>query len=239
MESVGAENDGRLLSFLDAFTVEENTSNSSFADHSTSDVSDNHRQVPVQVPKDEVNSILAQALSNLSLNDRAKAYEEMHGVDPGESETPEFVEAKLNQLQSCLESISPKTAFEEAQMASPTYVNSQKFRLMFLRADYFDPEKAAFRMVKFMEGKLKIFGRETLGRPLRLTDLRKDDVEFMEKGTLQLLPVRDRAGRAVFMDVKRENPPAHKHYMNLVCLFLHLLFVKFRVVLFGSAMPHL
>ena len=71
---------------------------------------------------------------------------------------------------------------------------------MFLRAEYFDAAKAAHRLVKFMEGKHELFGKQALSRPLYVDDLDARDQVALEKGFLQVVPARDTAGRAVTFD---------------------------------------
>jgi hypothetical protein len=59
-----------------------------------------------------------------------------------------------------------KPAYEQAERMTKGYVTDSKFRLMFLRANRFDAEKAATRLVNFMEGKLEYFGPGALARLL-------------------------------------------------------------------------
>jgi hypothetical protein len=87
---------------------------------------------------------------------------------------------------------------------------------MFLRVEYFDPKKAAIRLVKFMEGKLKYFGPEALARPIYLSDLDANDQQCLNSGGIQFLPARDPAGRVVFCDLHTMFPRAYKVVRNLV-----------------------
>ena len=87
---------------------------------------------------------------------------------------------------------------------------------MFLRADEFDSKKAAKRLVNFMEAKKKHFGEQTLTRSLYLSDLDQDDREALKSGVMQILSVRDRAGRAIFFEGHTMYPKQWKTANNLV-----------------------
>jgi hypothetical protein len=173
---------------------------------------------PVKKDADQktVDAFLAKELNELSIQDREQVYEELHGVDQVIEETPKFVEEKLEALDQELASIPDKAVYEQAKQTSKDYVTSREFRLMFLRADYFDPKKAAARLVWFMEKKLQFFGPNSLGRPLMLKDLDEDDRQALEAGHLQLLANRDRAGRVVLCDLQNLFPRCYKYGINQV-----------------------
>jgi hypothetical protein len=166
--------------------------------------------------KHNIDAILAQELNQLSMKERELICEEIHGVDEIIEETPEFIYERLATLDQELHKISFKPAYEQAKKMSEMYVTDYKFRLMFLRADSFDPNKAATRLVKFMEEKLKMFGQETLVRPLYLSDLNEDDRVCLKAGALQALPVRDRAGRTVLGNFRNLIPRCYKEVDNMV-----------------------
>jgi len=85
-----------------------------------------------------------------------------------------------------------------AEQQNKAYVTDSKFRLMFLRATFFHPQKAAIRLVAFFEGKLRYFGQETLTRQLQLSDLGNDDEAVLKDGHMQILPTRDRSDRPIY-----------------------------------------
>ena len=80
-------------------------------------------------------------------------------------------------------------------------VTNPAFRLQFLRAEKFVAKAAAARLVRYMEEKKTLFGQESLTRKIQIhKDFRQEgDLESLECGYLQLLPGRDRAGRAVMI----------------------------------------
>jgi hypothetical protein len=150
------------------------------------------------VKKDVVDSLLANELNSMSLNERGALYEQIHGVEAIVDETPDFCDEKLLIMDQALLDIPNKPAYDKA---SQDYVMGQNFCLSFLRADSFEPKRAAMRLVKFMDLNLEYFGPETLSRPVYLSDLDEETLKFLKAGPFQVLPERDRSGRAVFMDL--------------------------------------
>jgi hypothetical protein len=146
---------------------------------------------------EEIDSLLAKTLNQLSMEERNHALQDLHGVADLLEEEPEFIKARLQELGVELEKIKSKKAYYIAKSISSNYVSNTKFRLQFLRADYFDAKNAAKRMVRFFDSKLEIFGREKLTQDITLRDLPGQDIEHFKKGYLHLLHQRDRAGRAI------------------------------------------
>ena len=180
---------------------------------------------PMQLNQNEtldqksIEKLMAKDISQLSSKELGVAYEDIHGVSEVVEETPQMVIEKLQQMEHALRVINHKPAYDQAETMNYQYVNDPKFRLMFLRADCFDPQKAAARLVNFMEGKLKYFGPICLARPIFLSDLDEDDLQTLKAGPLQILPVRDRAGRAIFSDSMTMSPRFYKNSINVVSLF--------------------
>ena len=84
--------------------------------------------------------------------------------------------------------------------SSSSYVTSRRFQLRFLRAELFDPKKAAIRLCVYLDLIYKLFGIDVLKRPLRTTDFKgKGDKSILRSGLVQLLPYRDRSGRRVMV----------------------------------------
>jgi len=160
----------------------------------------------------DVEADIARDLSALSVIDRSRLYEGIHGVDPIIEETPAFIAERLHQLDSEVDRIDDaeldKHAYLLALEENPQYVESAAFRLQFLRADYFDAKKAARRMVEFMHWKLKMFGRPSLSRPLHLDDLDDECKQAVLSGKYQILPWRDNIDRAVVVDVNIPGGPS-------------------------------
>lgn len=155
----------------------------------------------------DVDSLLGQELNALTIQERNALFERIHGVENAEAETEEFVSNKLKDLKHELKVILDKPAYSNALRHGRSYVTSRKFELMFLRADLFDVRNAANRIVEFMKEKLKRFGSSALSRPLTLDDLSTPARTLLfKKGMFQLLPARDRVGRALLL--------SHHHFSN-------------------------
>lgn len=78
------------------------------------------------------------------------------------------------------------------------YVRTRKFKLAFLRCEFFNAPKAAMRLAKYLELAQNLFGEEALRRPLRIDDFKSaEDTTVLNDGHHQFLPFRDRSGRRV------------------------------------------
>jgi len=151
---------------------------------------------------DAVDDLLSKELLQLSLNDRNAIVEEVHGVlTLAPDETPQFLEEALLRLSKELDNIpnhSPsKAAYLKSQKLPQTYVNSNDFRLRFLRCDLFNAKMAATRMLVFLDLASDLFGADLLQRPVRITDLSRDGEKLCRDGYVQVLPYRDGAGRPI------------------------------------------
>jgi hypothetical protein len=73
--------------------------------------------------------------------------------------------------------------------------------MMFLRCDEFRVKNAAKRMMKHFDMKIELFGVDKLGRDITLNDFDPFDIECLNAGFFQVLPTRDRAGRAILCKV--------------------------------------
>jgi hypothetical protein len=125
---------------------------------------------------DDDDVALAKELFELSVQEREKVFDDIHGVGNPE-ETPEFVAGRLAQLDVALALISraKRKAFDRAIFFKPSMSQDRKFKLMFLRADCFDATKAAERMAKYFKVKLSLFGEAKLAKRITLDDLSDED----------------------------------------------------------------
>jgi hypothetical protein len=167
-----------------------------------------------------VDSFLAKEFNTLSVQERSRTYEELHGVNDCVEESPILLHTSLRQLDEALTRITVKRAYDIAEHQNKDYVRDTNFRLMFLRADGFHPERAATRMVAFFEGKLQYFGESLLTKRIQFSDLDQDDQACLQAGHLQILPSRDRSGRAIMVAVdifenKSYRTPTNKLKANI------------------------
>mmetsp|Transcript_12000 Transcript_12000/g.28694 ORF Transcript_12000/g.28694 Transcript_12000/m.28694 type:complete len:457 (+) Transcript_12000:52-1422(+) len=142
-------------------------------------------------------TVVANELSKLTLQERELAYEDLHAVSDVVEESPELIERCLVQLHEALRNISDKQAYDGAMKQSQEYVWNHKFCLKFLRGARFDPGRAAERIVEYFRIKLRLFGIERLSKEITLHDLGEDGMEVLKLGAQQILPSRDSTGRAV------------------------------------------
>ena len=170
------------------------------------------------IDPNNVDAMLAAELNQMTFQEREKINEELHGVDNIIDETDALVEQALQDMDSALQQLPNNFLYDKARSINSRYVEDPSFRLMFLRSEYFNPQLAAKRLLKFLENKVKFFGEETLARPIYLSDLNNDDMTFLKSGIVQLIQVRDRSGRVILadfnMDDSLEQP---KDIGNYVC----------------------
>jgi hypothetical protein len=146
---------------------------------------------------EEPDALLAKELNRLSMQEREKVLYDVHGVAEVMPEGSEFVSTRLIQLELEIAKITEKAAYNQALMQDPNFVKNRNFRIRFLRAERFVAAEAAVRMVRHFQYKMELFGAGKLVKDIKIEDLDSEDIKVLESGFIQLLPVRDRAGRAV------------------------------------------
>ncbi|KAG7367950.1 hypothetical protein IV203_030693 [Nitzschia inconspicua] len=96
----------------------------------------------------DVDTALAKELHRLSVQDRNRVQEEVHGVQFSvPEETPQMIEAALLKFQHEVRKISGKHAYNHAITSNridPTYILSPEFQLRFLRAALYNAKKPPF-----------------------------------------------------------------------------------------------
>jgi hypothetical protein len=157
----------------------------------------------------DVDLALAKELHRLSVQDRNKVQEEVHGVHFAvQDETPQMIETSLQQLQVEIRKIRSKPAYDHAMRSNhvcTTYIQSPGFQLRFLRAVLYNVEQAAYRYTRYLDLMYEFFGEVGLQRPLRFSDLSRVEKDCLKEGRRQILPSRDRSGRLVTFE-KGSNP---------------------------------
>jgi hypothetical protein len=177
-----------------------------------------------EVVDNTIDKILAMELNQLSLEEREDINHEIHGVHTlAVPETPEFVTQKLEEMEDHLlkggmnqptsspmvtqqpthqphhRPIAFDNVYEEALLLGSQYIHDRTFRIMFLRSELFDASKAASRLVRFLQLLRDYFGEQALLRlPYgTLQDLTADEIQFLKKGIIHVLPSRDNLGRRI------------------------------------------
>ena len=173
-------------------------------------------QQRVDKGEDQIDTLVADALKNMTLEERDNVYYEQHGVADEVQEDPETVSQSLEQMEHYLQKLKGKgggSAFRLAESKFPDFVKDPKLRMQFLHAESFVPKKAAARMIRYFDFRKTLFEDEAfLGRKITLQDIKNNpqDLEALNKGFLQVLPCRDRAGRIVlvlFPNHRGDSPP--------------------------------
>jgi hypothetical protein len=190
--------------------VENDTPPDTGTDNSEPDVNAFVRD-PATILSGSGEILLAREMAKLSMTEREAIMNDIHGVAEDEcQETPALIAEKLALLETKIQQLNQErrnndengrgtAAYYMAFAMSPEYVQDPTFRLMFLRAAHFDVDQAAKRIIKHFEKKLELFGVNKLVKTIALDDLDADDNECLQCGQSQLLPYRDRSGRAVFL----------------------------------------
>jgi hypothetical protein len=209
---------------------------------SKTDVEDPTDALDVERPinhDDNVDAFISSALGQLSLQERTTVYHELHGVDEPVRETPEMIEGHLSQFDTSLINLAKSLperntrAYSQAVLLDSEHVRS--FRLAFLRAERFDVKQAAARFLRYWEMKKRLFGEEKLGATITLKDLNKDDMLTIRSGFMQLMPGRDRAGRAI--GVLLPNFQTYENPDNFVSCEMHMILAQ-REAINHSHFPH-
>jgi hypothetical protein len=145
----------------------------------------------------------ARELESLTAKELNKVYEEIHGVAEEMDENPDFVIEKLQALEAELLKIKHKPQYDRALFLSPRYVKDDAFRIKFLRAERFEPDKAATRLVTYFQNKNELFGEEKLVKKLTLDDLEPEDVEEIMTGSFHYAPNKDSRGRTICLVIQK------------------------------------
>lgn len=158
--------------------------------------------IVIQEKPGALDDVLSKELLQMSLQDRNAINEEIHGVQTfAREETPEMLGESLAKMEAEINTIPIKIAFDKSQQYPNTYVNSDDFRLKFLRCELFEEKKAASRMVKFLDMVSELFGDFALRRQIQMSDFSREEMQAFRVGHQQLLPYRDRSGRRIFTSV--------------------------------------
>ena len=153
--------------------------------------------------KDEIakaEEVLAKELEKITLDEHERILFDVHGLTRCTLEDdPEALEARLKDLDKELENIAKgREAYDEVRAKNPAFVDSRRFRLLFLRSEAYDATAAAEMIISHFDVKKKLFGEgEILWRDVRQSDLSPMAMTLLETGFMQIFPTRDAAGRTI------------------------------------------
>eukprot|EP00980_Cylindrotheca_fusiformis_P020393 scaffold7414_cov116-Cylindrotheca_fusiformis.AAC.3 len=160
--------------------------------------------------KQDMDQYLAVAMNSLSSEDREFVLEELNGIAKTHPEDPASLNQFLQEMEQHLMWLKQGTYYEVAEKMDFDYVTDRDFRIMFLRANRYvsngqqryDPKRAATQMKIFFDTKYMLFGKDKLVKDITLDDLDDDDKHCLQGGHLQVLPIRDRAGRVIVVNFR-------------------------------------
>jgi hypothetical protein len=145
-----------------------------------------------------LSALFEREKAGLSPQERNDLVLKKYGAQPLIIETPELISRSLQLLEEAIDRIEEKEAYETALFVIPDHVTDDHFVLAFLRADQFDANAAAQRMVNYWERKVELFGTDRAFHPyLSIFDLKEEDYPAFRKGHHRLLPNPDESGRAL------------------------------------------
>ena len=152
----------------------------------------------------QVDAQVARELNQLSLEERSRAIEELHGIHKSTLLDSNNVEEKklsqtLQQMQCEIDQIPIKEAYNEAVRLQSQYIFDKDFRSKFIRTEQYDPRKAAIRMVRFLDFTKELYGPQILFRPICLCDFNPTAIQLMKTGNIQLPRARDAVGRRIIV----------------------------------------
>ena len=121
-----------------------------------------------------IDALIAREMNELSVQERAKVLEDIHGVSgEGEEISLEALHKALDDMTAALEKLPRNTikAWNKAIFLRPSLVDDDEFKLMFLHLSNFDAKAAALRMANFFTVKEGLFGSDKLAKNITLDDL--------------------------------------------------------------------
>src|SRR6056300_816179 len=125
--------------------------------------------------EEQIDSLLAHAMTSLTFDERQKQQEILHGVETEIPENDSLLNDSFEALNYHLDTVKSGTAYEIAESQNVLYVSDNGFRLMFLRGNRFDAKAAAEQMIRFFQMKRNLFGVEKLAKDITMNDLDEDD----------------------------------------------------------------
>ncbi|KAL3930108.1 MAG: hypothetical protein SGBAC_011909 [Bacillariaceae sp.] len=161
-------------------------------------ISDEYLSEDDQKKKNEIDSMLSEAMNTLTFEERQAQQEVLHGVGNEIREEATFIEKSLSDLEEHLLRMKPGRAYETAEIMRSEYVGDRAFRTMFLRGNRYDAKATADQMIRFFEIKLQIFGKDRLVKDITLNDLDKDDLACLKTGSIQLAG-KDQSNREIIL----------------------------------------
>ncbi|KAL3908865.1 MAG: hypothetical protein SGARI_002874 [Bacillariaceae sp.] len=135
------------------------------------------------------------------MQQRTQAMEDLHGILPSYQEEELRLSHLLEEMQRHLDSqqlwLPSSSAYRRAYTENPAFV--QERRVLFLRADRYQPLEAAQRMIQFFQLKLDLWGPSKLCKKITIVDdFSELDKKALKQGFLSICPYTDSSKRKIF-----------------------------------------
>lgn len=140
--------------------------------------------------------LLASGMKELSMQERAEAFDDVHCVGGDLEETPEVVDQALEDFEQAVQQ-NHNLAYKMAIKQNRAHVEDTSFRLKFLRATGYDIDESVARMMSFLRYKAKYFGNDKVARDITIDDLDEEDMALLRKTPYHIQKGRDRNGRVI------------------------------------------
>mmetsp|Transcript_12043 Transcript_12043/g.34860 ORF Transcript_12043/g.34860 Transcript_12043/m.34860 type:complete len:871 (+) Transcript_12043:1-2613(+) len=146
--------------------------------------------------------LVAEELSNLPHAELVRVLEEVHGVPSSIiEETDDFVARKISEMKAHVQKIRNKSAYDNAHFLHRRYVDNDAFLLKFGGKVEHHPVCRLADIEGFTTQKFELFGWDRLTRDIQYSSTNDDDDDhdkgILSSGGVQILPRKDRSGRAV------------------------------------------
>jgi hypothetical protein len=157
----------------------------------------------------------------LTEEERQRIYEEVYGCEEEIKETDAMVGNAVQLLWEALDAIpaAEKQAYLEALDRAPLLVESESEPVGFLRCEKYDAWAAARRLVAYWETRRKFFGPERAFLPMTQTGAMAEDMEYVEKALITILPCDDHCRPVVCWDRIRSTVAVAPRASVLRCWF--------------------
>eukprot|EP00525_Craspedostauros_australis_P001071 CAMPEP_0198124334 /NCGR_PEP_ID=MMETSP1442-20131203/39697_1 /TAXON_ID= /ORGANISM="Craspedostauros australis, Strain CCMP3328" /LENGTH=559 /DNA_ID=CAMNT_0043783717 /DNA_START=312 /DNA_END=1991 /DNA_ORIENTATION=+ len=160
---------------------------------------DTARHPTIDLDLTEAEKMQAREIQELSLYERERVYEDIHGVRRPIEEMEEFRHDCLQRLETELttnlydskrkynvpnSNSTTKDAYTMAAFLAPRITSDVRLRIAMLRSTFWDVEQAANKIMRYFHCKRELFGREKYLYPITFADLSVEARESLEDGAV-------------------------------------------------------
>ncbi|CAJ1937922.1 unnamed protein product [Cylindrotheca closterium] len=144
----------------------------------------------------QTEQLLASEFNKLSVEERSEALDDIHCVGEELQENSDSIGRLLVEFEAFVE--QERNAFYDmAVKKNRAYVEDASFQLRFLRYNKYNVHQSVCQMMKFLEHKAKIFGKDKVSREITLQDLNDTAKELLVSGLYHIQKDRDQSGRVI------------------------------------------